>query len=58
MPKCAYCGSDTILQINGVPICLKCDEEIKHKKKPIQSEPSKKPDDSKKHGTTQEINKC
>jgi len=25
MGKCSQCGADTILYVNGIPICLKCD---------------------------------
>jgi hypothetical protein len=25
--KCAWCGAETILHINGVPICTACDDK-------------------------------
>jgi hypothetical protein len=25
--KCTFCGSDTQLYYNGVPVCLKCEQE-------------------------------
>jgi hypothetical protein len=25
--KCAFCGRETELYVNGVPICLECDRE-------------------------------
>lgn len=27
MAACAYCGAETELYVNGVPVCLKCSEE-------------------------------
>ena len=27
MPRCLICGADTILHVNGTPICMKCDRE-------------------------------
>ncbi len=27
MVKCVDCGADTILYVNGVPVCRKCDQE-------------------------------
>jgi len=26
MAKCAYCGSETELHVNNIPVCLECDE--------------------------------
>jgi hypothetical protein len=26
MPKCTYCGVETMLHINGVPVCVSCDD--------------------------------
>ena len=26
MPNCSLCGTETILFVNGVPLCLKCDD--------------------------------
>ena len=31
MAKCAYCGADTVLYINNVPVCLDCDEKLSSK---------------------------
>jgi len=31
MHKCVLCGADTILFINGIPICVECDEEREKK---------------------------
>jgi len=31
MHKCVLCGADTILFINGLPICVECDEEREKK---------------------------
>jgi hypothetical protein len=27
MARCVKCGADTILFVNGTPICTKCDDE-------------------------------
>ncbi len=29
LSRCAECGADTILHVNGVPLCLKCDYELR-----------------------------
>lgn len=34
MAACAYCGAETQLYDNGVPVCLKCSEEREAKRKP------------------------
>lgn len=34
MAACAYCGAETELYENGVPICLKCSDEREAKRKP------------------------
>ena len=26
MPKCSYCGMETMLHVNGVPVCVSCDD--------------------------------
>jgi len=36
MAKCVYCGAETELYVNGVPVCLECSEER-------EGEPAKKP---------------
>src|SRR5689334_24558600 len=28
MKKCARCGADTVLFVNGIPLCVRCDTEI------------------------------
>ena len=28
MAKCVYCAEDTILYINGIPVCLTCAKSI------------------------------
>ena len=35
MAKCIHCGADTILHINGNPICVACDERKNNPEKPI-----------------------
>ena len=39
MATCAYCGAETELHANSVPICLKCSDDVenKAKKKPAAS---------------------
>ena len=39
MAACTYCGAETQLYANGVPICLKCSDDLenKAKKKPPAS---------------------
>jgi hypothetical protein len=32
MEKCAFCGTETELYYNGVPVCLKCEQERYPKK--------------------------
>jgi len=27
MEKCVKCGADTILRVNGVPLCVDCDKQ-------------------------------
>jgi hypothetical protein len=29
LARCAECGADTILYVNGVPLCLKCDYKLR-----------------------------
>lgn len=38
MEKCVYCGTDTMLRVNGVPICVKCDAIREAGGKPPQRE--------------------
>jgi len=35
MAKCLYCGADTILHINGIPVCVECDEKRNNSPKPL-----------------------
>jgi hypothetical protein len=28
MADCTYCGAETILQVNGVPVCVQCDKRL------------------------------
>jgi hypothetical protein len=38
MDRCKYCGSETELLDNGVPVCLACIEALeKHERKPPAS---------------------
>ena len=32
--KCRYCGADTILYVNGAPVCVNCSNLIDAGKKP------------------------
>ncbi len=41
---CRYCGQETRLHINGIPICVVCADLIEAGKKPPSSE--RPPDDS------------
>jgi len=34
MAKCVYCGRDTQLYSNGVPVCLACEEDPDARRKP------------------------
>ena len=38
MAACAYCGAETELYENGVPICLKCSDAREAKRKPPATE--------------------
>jgi hypothetical protein len=41
MEKCAFCGTDTELYLNNVPICLKCSEDRERsQKRPPMPPPS------------------
>jgi len=37
MLKCAKCGADTIVEIDGVPICVECDRKNVTERKPPKS---------------------
>jgi len=43
MPKCARCGAETSLYINGVPICLECAEKPDRQIKVLRAEPARAP---------------
>jgi len=45
MAKCIYCGSDTHLFSNGVPICMPCSNDLEAGRKPQFTEPSARPQD-------------
>ena len=34
MPKCSYCGNETQLFANGVPICVACSEDLERGQPP------------------------
>jgi hypothetical protein len=34
MAKCKYCGAETILFVNGAPVCVNCSDLIDAGKKP------------------------
>jgi hypothetical protein len=34
MPKCAFCGTETVLHMNGVPTCISCDLKELQRKPP------------------------
>ena len=41
MAKCVHCGAETILHVNGVPVCTDCDRMPED---PRASSPAGKPD--------------
>ena len=45
MEKCVKCGADTILYVNGVPLCMKCDAALSLKKREAGRESQSKPKD-------------
>ena len=38
MAKCVYCGSETELYVNGVPVCLSCSDTARRKPPASQQE--------------------
>jgi hypothetical protein len=34
MAKCVYCGTDTQLYCNGVPVCVQCANDLEAGRKP------------------------
>jgi len=38
MANCVYCGADTILYVNGRPVCVRCSDEIDAGRKPPSRE--------------------
>ena len=51
MSKCFKCGADTELFDNGVPICIKCAEQVEAKRKENEKEESKKSQPGRRIGT-------
>ena len=49
--KCFYCGADTRLFDNDVPICIKCAEKVDAKRKENEKEESKKLQPGRRLGT-------
>jgi hypothetical protein len=43
MARCVRCGADTILFVNGTPVCTKCDDEENKAKAKEESERGKRP---------------
>ena len=39
MSKCAFCGAETSLYVNGMPICLVCDSDAARKKRASTAKP-------------------
>lgn len=55
MARCTNCGAETSLYVNGVPVCVKCDDalqaEAKRKeqaRKPIEEETREQTEQTKK----------
>ena len=43
MAQCVECGAETLLYVNGVPICSKCDDKAqKPPPTPAKPQPKKK----------------
>lgn len=36
MQHCVYCGAETILIVNRVPVCVECDNKLKSKTLPLK----------------------
>lgn len=45
MAKCSRCGADTILRVNGVPLCVECDKALSASKRGPQSDSERKPNE-------------
>jgi len=46
MEKCVKCGADTILRVNGVPVCVDCDQKRSSGElpaRPVQRDSGKPP---------------
>jgi hypothetical protein len=41
MTKCVFCGTETVLHVNGVPMCLKCDQQREQKREEAEGEKKK-----------------
>jgi hypothetical protein len=48
MQKCKFCGAETELYFNDIPICLKCSEDYERL---VNKTPEKKPEPPKGSGT-------
>jgi hypothetical protein len=40
MAECVYCGSETLMFINGVPVCIDCADDLRQGRKPVHRESS------------------
>ena len=38
MTECVYCGTDTLLNVSGVPVCLSCSKDLEAGRKPSYRE--------------------
>jgi hypothetical protein len=43
MAQCIYCGTNTSLYVNGVPLCLQCDKDLQLGRKPPDRETNPQP---------------
>ena len=41
MAKCIYCGANTIMHVNGNPVCIKCDKTRNNTEKPTLKSPNR-----------------
>ncbi len=46
MPKCAYCGTETQLYENGVPVCRDCAENPERRRKFTETHKSQPPSET------------
>jgi len=40
MAECVYCGSETLMFINSVPVCIDCADDLRHGQKQLHRESS------------------